>query len=169
MLRLSWSHKTGNDVVAAGKNPCMRQVESSMDVKWECKLLIDLCDMHLSNACMDAESTDDDGEMVELNGMLVSAAAAQRRQFFSSLIQRASKMKHSLGGGSLTLLLALPGVPAKGERTVGGVAAMMSAGKPTMDKYKHLSPELKAKLAAALDAKAVQLRDAGAAPMRCVA
>jgi hypothetical protein len=107
MLRLSWSHKTGNDVVAAGKNPCMRQVESSMDVKWECKLLIDLCDMHLSNACMDAESTDDDGEMVELNGMLVSAAAAQRRQFFSSLIQRASKMKHSLGGGSLTLLLAL--------------------------------------------------------------
>jgi hypothetical protein len=98
--------------------------------------------------------------MVELNGMLVSAAAAQRRQFFSALIQRAAKMRSSLGGGSLTLLIALPGVPATGQRRVSGVAAAM---QPTMDKYKHLSPELKAKLAAALKAQAAGQTSVGAA------
>lgn len=102
--------------------------------------------------------------MVELNGMLVSASAAQRRQFFSALIQRASKKRRGLGGGSLTLLLALPGVPASGERTVAGAAALASGGGApvAMENYQHLSPELKAKLAAALAAKAKQQTAAGA-------
>ena len=60
--------------------------------------------------------------MVELNGMLVSAAAAQRRQFLSSLIQRAAKMKPDLGGGSLSLVLSLPGMPATGVRQHNRVA-----------------------------------------------
>jgi hypothetical protein len=96
--------------------------------------------------------------MVELNGMLVSAAAAQRRQFFSSLIQRASKKKAELGGGSLTLLLTLPGVPATGQRTVAQSGGLTAA--PSMDAYQHLSPELKAKLAAALEAKAAESQSA---------
>ena len=89
--------------------------------------------------------------------MLVSASAAQRRQFFSALIQRASKKRRGLGGGSLTLLLALPGVPASGERTLAGAGGAAVA----MANYQHLSPELKAKLAAALAAQAEQQRDAG--------
>jgi hypothetical protein len=56
---------------------------------------------------------------VEYEGMLVSAAAAQRRQFFSSLIQRAAKMHRRLRGGSMTLMLVVPGSPATGELWVG--------------------------------------------------
>lgn len=55
-------------------------------------------------------------ELVEYEGMLVSAAAAQRRRFFSSLIQRAAKMHRRLRGGTMTLLLVTPGLPASGER-----------------------------------------------------
>jgi hypothetical protein len=112
---------------------------------------------------------DADDTMVELNGMLVSAAAAQRRQFFSALIQRASKKKRSLGGGSLTVLLALPGSPATGERTVVRVSGDEGCDDAQrMDAYKHLSPEVKAKLAAALKAKARAAQACrGVSPLRC--
>jgi hypothetical protein len=53
-------------------------------------------------------------ELVQYEGMLVSASAAQRRQFFAALIQRASKMHKRLGGGSLTMVGALAGEPATG-------------------------------------------------------
>lgn len=103
-----------------------------------------------------APAEDDTSHMVELNGMLVSAAAAQRRQFLSSLIQRAAKMKPELGGGSLTLVLSLPGMPATGERALAQTrrANGSNGAEPDMSKYQHLSEEMKAKLAAALRAKA---------------
>jgi hypothetical protein len=94
--------------------------------------------------------------MVEVNGMLVSAAAAERRRFLSALVQRAAKRR---SGGTLTLLLALPGTPASGERT----AATRGRTPPSLDQYKHLSEELKAKMAKALAAKAAA--EEAAAPL----
>jgi hypothetical protein len=85
--------------------------------------------------------------MVEVNGMLVSAAAAERRRFLSALVQRAAKR---LSGGTLTVLLALRGTPASGDRT----AATAGRAPPSLDQYKHLSEELKVKMAKALAAKA---------------
>ncbi|PRW45016.1 ATP synthase subunit alpha [Chlorella sorokiniana] len=90
------------------------------------------------------DSEEEAEELVEYEGMLVSAAAAQRRRFFSSLIQRAAKMHRRLRGGSMSMLLVTPGVPASGEarRAREKIAA-----------YKHLSEAQKAKLLAAIDAK----------------
>ncbi|KAI7843748.1 hypothetical protein COHA_002646 [Chlorella ohadii] len=90
------------------------------------------------------DSEEEAEELVEYEGMLVSAAAAQRRRFFSSLIQRAAKMHRRLRGGSMSMLLVTPGVPASGEarRAREKIAA-----------YKHLSEAQKAKLLAALEAK----------------
>ena len=80
--------------------------------------------------------------------MLVSAAAAERRRFLSALVQRAAKR---LAGGTLTLLLALAGSPASGEVT----AATRGRAPPrSLEQYKHLSADLKAKMAKALAAKA---------------
>jgi F0F1-type ATP synthase alpha subunit len=108
-----------------------------------------------------------DEALVEYEGMLVSAAAAARRRFFASLLQRAAKLAPRLGGGSLTLALVLPGVPASGRRAVGvGTDPSSSSstssddggdGGPApinLDAYTTLSPEQKAKLAAALAARA---------------
>ena len=68
-----------------------------------------------------------------------------RRRFFSSLVQRAAKAHTRLKGGSLTMLLLLPGVPATGEPPPAeGVARNAAAG------YRHLSEEQRAKLMAAL-------------------
>lgn len=97
--------------------------------------------------------------------MLVSAAAAQRRQFFSALIQRASKMKRSLGGGTLTLLLALPGVPATGQRTLAPTHRMMAPSADAMAAYKHLSEDLKTKLALALASQAAAAPHLGMQPV----
>ena len=66
-------------------------------------------------------------------------------RFFSSLVQRAAKAHTRLKGGSLTMLLLLPGVPATGEPPPAeGVARNAAAG------YKHLSQEQRDKLMAAL-------------------
>ena len=55
-------------------------------------------------------------------------------RFFSSLVQRAAKVHTRLKGGSVTMLLLLPGVPATGEPSpAAGVARNAAAG------YKHLS------------------------------
>lgn len=55
-------------------------------------------------------------------------------------MQRAAKLHEQKGGGSLTLLLVLPGTPATGR----------TKKKPDLSKYQHLSPEIRAKLEAAL-------------------
>ena len=65
-------------------------------------------------------------------------------RFFSSLVQRAAKLNKRKGGGSLTLLLVLPGFPATGR----------TKKKPDLTKYQHLSPELRTKLEAALRGRA---------------
>lgn len=67
-------------------------------------------------------------------------------RFFSSLVQRAAKLHKKKGGGSLTLLLVLPGFPATGR----------TKKKPDLSKYQHLSPELRGKLEAALRGRADQ-------------
>jgi hypothetical protein len=64
-------------------------------------------------------------------------------RFFASLIQRAAKMNKNLGGGSMTLLLVAPGMPATGQAS------------PSLDpgQYQTLNPELRDKLMKALAAK----------------
>jgi hypothetical protein len=65
------------------------------------------------------------------------------------LVQRAAKAHHRLKGGSLTMLLLLPGVPATGEPPPAkGVARNAAAG------YKHLSREQRDKLLAAIAGQA---------------
>ncbi|DBA79149.1 TPA: hypothetical protein ACH3X1_008983 [Trebouxia sp. C0004] len=87
------------------------------------------------------ESEGDDQEgLVEYEGMLVSASAAQRRRFFSSLIQRSAQVHRRLGGGSMTLLAILPGQPAKGERQPAATA----------EDYPNLTQAQRDKLLAAL-------------------
>lgn len=88
----------------------------------------------------DASEGDDQEGLVEYEGMLVSASAAQRRRFFSSLIQRSAQVHRRLGGGSLTLLALLPGLPAKGERQPAATA----------EDYPNLTQAQRDKLLAAL-------------------
>lgn len=107
-------------------------------------------------------------EMVELDGMLVSAAAAERRKFFSALLQRAAKRRRDQGGGTLSLVLGMLGVPASGDKTAATAAG--SRAPKALDAYKHLSPELKEKMAVALAAKAeaaaaAHVPQAGALPV----
>jgi hypothetical protein len=92
--------------------------------------------------------------MVEVSGMLVSASAAQRRRFLSQWIQRAAKASARRGGGTLTLLFGLRGVPALGQRAVPALSPQSLA---------HASPELRAKLDAALERKAAAAATAAAA------
>jgi F-type H+-transporting ATPase subunit alpha len=86
----------------------------------------------------------DNEEMVEYEGMLVSVAAAQRRRFFSSLIQRCAKMHRRLKGGSMSALLVVPGSPATGN-------SVSRQAKEKILKYKHLTEEQKIKLITALE------------------
>lgn len=90
----------------------------------------------------DADPGEDTSGLVEYEGMLISVAAAQRRQFFSFLIQRCARMHKRLKGGSMTGLFVVPGSPAQGKtpRMKDKIAA-----------YKHLSPAQKAKLLSALE------------------
>lgn len=81
-------------------------------------------------------------DLVEYEGMLVTAAAAQRRRFLSSLIQRAAKMHGRHRGGSMTMLLVVPGFPATGRSQT--VVQKVQA-------YTHLTKEQKAKLLAVLE------------------
>lgn len=63
------------------------------------------------------------------------------RRFFSMLIQRAAKAHRRRGGGSLTLVMVLPGCPASGASRRPCAPA---AG------YRHLSDPQRQKLEAAL-------------------
>jgi len=96
------------------------------------------------------QAAEEDG-LVEYEGMLVSVAAAQRRRFLSSLIQRCAKMHRRLKGGSMTALLVAPGVPATGHRRH---QADSKAQKEKIMQYRHLSEEQKAKLLHALESQA---------------
>ena len=90
-----------------------------------------------------SDGKDSNGEeLVEYEGMMISAEAAQRRIFFSSLIQRTARMHKRLKGGSMTGLFVVPGSPAQGRKP------------QMMDKvahYKHLTEAQKAKLLRALE------------------
>jgi F-type H+-transporting ATPase subunit alpha len=97
----------------------------------------------------DVEPEKGDGEeLVEYEGMLVSVAAAQRRRFFSSLVQRCAKMHRRLKGGSMSALLVIPGSPATGNKVV-------RQAKEKILKYKHLTEQQKAKLITALEKQSV--------------
>ncbi|KAK9792239.1 hypothetical protein WJX73_003401 [Symbiochloris irregularis] len=83
-----------------------------------------------------------DGDKVQYEGMLISAAAAEGRRFFSSILQRSGKSHRKLGGGSLTLLGVVPGMPAAGQPKPRAAA---------IAQYTTLSDAQKAKLLAALE------------------
>lgn len=85
-------------------------------------------------------------ELVEYEGMLVSVSAAQRRRFFSSVIQRAAKLHRRLGGGTLTLLPVLAGSPATGS-------AQGQKARAAILQSKTLSEQQKLRMLAALDEK----------------
>jgi F0F1-type ATP synthase alpha subunit len=104
----------------------------------------------LSNNCVAEES-----ELVEYEGMMISVSAAQRRQFFSFLIQRCARMHRRLKGGSMTGLFVVPGSPAQGKKP-------QMADK--IAKYKHLTDAQKAKLLRALEEQAAAAHDGLASP-----
>eukprot|EP00951_Prasinocladus_malaysianus_P005107 scaffold36333_cov46-Prasinocladus_malaysianus.AAC.1 len=83
--------------------------------------------------------------MVEYEGMLISASAAQRRQFFAALIQRAARMHSRLGSGSLTFMGGLAGTPAT------GIAKKKKARLAIIEQYKTLTEDQKAKMLAVLE------------------
>eukprot|EP00210_Caulerpa_lentillifera_P008455 g8067.t1 len=58
----------------------------------------------------------DDDDLVEVDGTFMAAETAERRRFFSSILQRASKASDALGGGSLTLIPIVKGRPATGQQ-----------------------------------------------------
>ena len=96
-------------------------------------------------------------EMVEFDGTLVSASAAERRRFFSSFLQRAARLNADHGGGSLTLLSLLtppPGAYRFGASALAAAQAELSAARRKLASYTTLSEEQKRKLLAALEAKA---------------
>eukprot|EP00803_Ostreobium_quekettii_P001873 evm.model.scf_188.3 EVM.evm.TU.scf_188.3 scf_188:26736-34330(+) len=91
------------------------------------------------------EAADQSFDLVEYEGMLVSATAAQRRRFYGSLLQRSAKVSKSLGGGTLTLVPIVRGVPATG--------AAESRSVEEVEAYGTLSSDLKAKLLTAVTAQ----------------
>jgi len=79
------------------------------------------------------------------------------------VLQRGAKLHRRKGGGSLTLLLVLPGLPARGE-AAGDRARILTLG-PNSPAYRHLSAAQRAKLAAALAGDAASAAaPGGAAP-----
>jgi F-type H+-transporting ATPase subunit alpha len=106
-----------------------------------------------SNANASGERQDgEDDAMVEYEGMLVSVAAAQRRRFFSSMIQRCAKMHRRLKGGSLTGLFVVPGCPAGSGDLTGELSSKrLEAMKQKVRTYRHLTEEQKDKLLHALE------------------
>jgi F-type H+-transporting ATPase subunit alpha len=105
-------------------------------------------------------------EMVEYDGMLVSASAAERRRFFSSFLQRAARLNVDHGGGSLTLLALLSSAPGAYRFGAGALAAAqaeLSAARSKLAAYTTLSEEQKRKLLGALEAKTATAAAADAA------
>ena len=95
-----------------------------------------------------AENEKSEEEMVEYEGMLVTAESAERRRLLSTTVQRAAQMSDANGGGSCSVLGVMPA--QVGAYSPGGLK------KATIDvsKYETLSEEQKAKLVAALEKRA---------------
>lgn len=95
-------------------------------------------------------------DMVAFEGMLIAASSAERRAFFSSVLQRAARLAPDHGGGSLTLLALLPsrvGAYAFGAGRAASGRARTDVARRSGAAYATLSPQLKAKLLAALHAE----------------
>jgi F-type H+-transporting ATPase subunit alpha len=108
-----------------------------------------------------------EADLVQLDGMLVSASAAERRRFFSSFLQRCARLNAEKGGGSLTLLAVLataPGAYAFGSGALAAAQAELSAARRKMASYATLGEEQKRKLLAALEAKVAQAQGQQASP-----
>ena len=104
----------------------------------------------LSASRPEGESQED---LVEVNGMLVSAVAAKRRRFFSAILQRAAKLAASdEGAGTMTLIPIVSGRPADGRA---------SSARAALDRP-GLSEDLRRKLEAKLGAAAPGAAGAGA-------
>lgn len=78
-------------------------------------------------------------------------------RFFSSILQRSGKSHRKLGGGSLTLLGVVPGMPAAGQPKPRAA---------NIAQYTTLSEAQKAKLLAALERQMAASAPAAAAPVR---
>ena len=103
----------------------------------------------LSASRPEGESQED---LVEVNGMLVSAVAAKRRRFFSAILQRAAKLAASdEGAGTMTLIPIVSGRPADGRA---------SSARAALDRP-GLSEDLRRKLEAKLGAAAPGAENAG--------
>jgi len=105
-----------------------------------------------------------DEQLVEFDGMLVSASAAERRRFFSTFLQRCARLNGERGGGSLTLLALLESPPGAYRFGSGELAAAQAqaAQQRSVAAYQTLSPELQARLREALAAKAAAASAAAA-------
>ena len=100
-----------------------------------------------------------EADLVQLDGMLVSASAAERRRFFSSFLQRCARLNADHGGGSLTLLAVLAtgqGAYAFGSGALAAAQAELSAARRKLASYATLGEAQKVKLLAALEAKVAQ-------------
>jgi len=91
-------------------------------------------------------------QLVEFDGMLVSASAAERRRFFSTFLQRCARLNAEKGGGSLTLLALLESGPGAYRFGAAQLAAAQAARRAAA--YGTLSEEQRRKLLAALEARA---------------
>lgn len=131
----------------------MDEVSPLMEI-WE-KLVLALADLGVDKVreglIKDAEGRDvaltpqNEQQLQEYEGMLVSGAAAQRRGFFSTLFMRAAKMHSSFGGGSMSLLLLIAGRPATGSK--------VAPSRLDPNKYSTISAEQLQRMQAALDAR----------------
>lgn len=97
------------------------------------------------------EDSNDPEKMVEMDGMLISAAAANRRRFLANFLQRCARLSPAEGGGSLTLIGSLAVAPGAYAFGAGSATSAAAAAKKSAPAYANLSPEQRAKLLAALE------------------
>lgn len=114
----------------------------------------------------EGEDASDPEKLVEMDGMLISAAAANRRRFLANFLQRCANLNEAEGGGSLTLIGAMvsaPGAYAFGAGSATSAAAAAMSAKKQTSAYANLSPEQRAKLLAAIEKKAAEAKEKEAA------
>ena len=109
------------------------------------------------DAKLDDES---DENKEEIEGMLVSAAMAERRRFLGSTLQRVARLNDKLGGGSITLLGAMThpiGAYDKdydSSSNEGESIDYMQKAKETVANFENMPESLQKKLADGLKKKA---------------